>query len=718
MDSWHNIGPAEFKQKISQQQETAVRRTVAAILIALFPFAALAADDGLRPVTHDDVWLMKRLSTPVVSPDGRLAVVAVTEPSYEEEGTASDLWLIDVTGEAEPRRLTATNEAEGGVDWSPDGRRIAFTTKRGTDEVNQVYVLNMDGPGEAVRITNVSTGANTPKWSPDGSRIAFESRVYPGAADDEANAAEKKAREERKFNVSAFEIFPIRQWDRWRDDLQTHLFVQDAEADAVATDLLLGSNLVSGAGFGGVEGRSNDSLAPVWTPDGTAIVISATTNLDEAAHTHTLYHLYKVPASGGDIEALTDSEDWSCQKAMFSDDGRALYCQLEAANEHVYNLTEVARFDWDGERVSGKSNIITESFDRSVSGMDVSANGKTVFVTAHDAGRSRVFSLPSKGGTVKALNTDSRGVYSGVQVAGRTLVARWQSSAVPAEVVRVNASTGLHTPLSQFNTEFAAQLDRPAFLEFWFENSNGHQVHSWLTLPPGFDETQKYPLVLLIHGGPFSSSLDADHVRWSAHLLASAGYIVLQTDYTGSVGYGVDFSRAIQGTPLKQPGDDLVQAAAEAIERYPFIDADRQAAAGASYGGHLVNWLQATTTHYKALVGHAGLVDLEGQYSSSDTIFHREIMNGGPAWEEANTTWRDESPANHAGDFSTPILLTIGEKDFRVPVNQTIAAWSYVQRMQVPGKLLVFHDANHWIMKGEEARYYWNEVHEWLGEYL
>jgi len=695
-----------------------VRKSIATILFALLPFAALAADNGLRPVTHDDVWLMKRVDTPAVSPDGRFAVVAVTVPSYEEEGTTSDLWLIDVAGDTEPRRLTATKEAEGAVDWSPDGRRIAFSTKRGKDEVNQVYVLNMDGPGEAVRVTNLSTGANTPKWSPDGSRIAFESRVYPGAVDDEANAAEKKAREERKYNVSAFEIFPIRQWDRWRDDLQTHLFVQDAEAGAVATDLLAGSDLVSHAGFGGVERLSSESLAPVWTPNGAAIVISATTNLDSAAHAPTIHHLYKVPVSGGDIAALTASDDWSCQAAMFSHDGRALYCELEVANQHVYNLTEIARFDWDGERAGGAPEIITESFDRSVSGMDLSANGKTVYLTAHDSGRSRVFSVSSRGGVVKALDADSRGRYAGVQVAGRLLVARWESSAVPAEVVRINASTGRLTPLSHFNSELAAQLDRPAFREFWFENSNGHQVHSWLALPPAFDESQKYPLVLLIHGGPFSSSLDADHVRWSPHLLASAGYVVLQTDYTGSVGYGVEFSRAIQGTPLKIPGEDLVQAASVAIERYPFIDSDRQAAAGASYGGHLVNWLQATTTHYKALVGHAGLMDLEGQYSSSDTIFHREIMNGGPAWEEGNTIWRQESPAAHAGNFATPILLTIGEKDYRVPVNQTIAAWSYVQRMQVPGKLLVFHDANHWIMKGEEARYYWQQVHEWLAKYL
>jgi dipeptidyl aminopeptidase/acylaminoacyl peptidase len=260
-------------------------------------------------------------------------------------------------------------------------------------------------------------------------------------------------------------------------------------------------------------------------------------------------------------------------------------------------------------------------------------------------------------------------------------------------------------------------VDLRPFVEFWFENSSGRQVHSWLVLPPGFDETKKYPLVLQIHGGPFSSSMDAQHVRWSPSLLAAPGYVVLMTDYTGSVGYGEEFSRAIGGDPLKTPALDLLEAAEVAIERYPYIDAERQAATGASYGGHLVNWLQATTTHFDTLVGHAGLVDLEGQYSSSDGIYHREIMNGGPPWGDSRV-WREQSPSTYADQFATPILLTIGEKDYRVPVNQTIAAWSYVQRQQVPGRLLVFHDANHWIMNGEEARYFWREVHDWLAGYL
>jgi dipeptidyl aminopeptidase/acylaminoacyl peptidase len=659
---------------------------------------------------------MNRLGSPVVSPDGSLAVVSVTEPSYEEDGDVSDLWLIRVDGSAEPRRLTATKQGESGVAWRPDGGAIVFSAKRGESETGQLYLLDMTGPGEAQQITSLSTGAANPAWSPDGTKIAFESTIYPGAMDDEANKAEKEARDERKYNVSAYDIFPVRQWDHWRDDRQVHLFVQAAEAGAEPVNLLAGTDLVQEPGYSGTPSRSGNELKATWTPDGTGLVFNATTNLHQAAHAEVLYHLFLVPAEGGEPERLTGGADWSCTGPKFAPGGKHLYCEIDPANEHVYNLTEVGRFDWNGGGPLSEPGIVTEGFDRSVSDFEISGNGRTVYLTAADAGRIRIFSGPSRGGKVSALDPDSRGVYGGLQVAGRSLVARWESSAVPAEIVRVDRD-GRNTALSSFNTDRVKGLDRPAFREFWFESSKGRRVHSWLALPPGFDESKKYPLVLQIHGGPFSTSLDAGHVRWDAALLAAPGYVVLMTDYTGSVGYGEQFSRNIQGDPLKTPGEELVEAAAAAIERFPFIDGSRQAATGASYGGHLVNWLQATTTHYKTLVGHAGLVDLEGQYSSSDTIFHREIMNGGPAWGDS-PVWREQSPASYAGDFSTPVLLTIGEKDFRVPVNQTIAAWSYVQRMQVPGRLLVFHDANHWIMKGEEARYFWQEVHAWLAKYL
>lgn len=697
----------------------------AAIILALFLSSVAAADvpagESLRPVTHEDLWTMRRLGTPVTSPDGKWAVVAVTEPAYKEEETVSDLWLVAVDGKTEPRRLTATKDAEDGVEWSPDGTRIAFSAKRGED-VGQVYVMDMTMPGEAQKITSLATGASGPKWSPDGKRIAFESRVYPGKLTDEENAAEKKARGERDYNASAYEIFPIRQWNRWRDDLQTHLFVQDAEPGAEARDLLAGTDFVARPGYAGVLRLAGESLKPEWTPDGQALVISATQNLDDAAHSPTIYQLYRLPLAGGEPQALTTGADWSCQAAKFAARGNALYGQCEAVTEFAYNLTEIARFEWPksgaAEDFAADPHILTAGFDRAVVDMTLSRDGRTVYFTAMDEGRVRLFSVPAAGrGTVSALDRASGGVYAGPQPAGRALVARWEDDTRPAELVRVDTGSGRHERLTAFNTDRAAVLDRPPFLEFWFESSLGRRIHSFVTLPPGFDENEKYPVITLIHGGPHASSLQADHIRWSPHLLAAAGYVVIQTDYTGSVGYGVEFSRAIQGDPLKTPGDELVEALDEAIRIYPFIDEERQAAAGASYGGHLINWLQGTTTRFRTLVGHAGLVDLEGQWSTSDAVYHREINAEGPPWSDS-PIWTEQSPSSYAANFSTPMLLTIGEKDYRVPLNQTIAAWTYLQRKQVPGRLLVFHDADHWIMKGAEARYYWEELHAWLDRWL
>jgi dipeptidyl aminopeptidase/acylaminoacyl peptidase len=686
--------------------------------------AQTESSESRRPVTHQDLWEMSRLGTPVLSPDGTRAVVQVTEPVYEADGTVSDLWLIDVTGQSAPRRLTSDPGPESDPAWSPDGTRIAFAAKRGDDEVSQIYLLDATRPGEALKLTALSTGAAVPRWSPDGERVAFESRVYPAAADDEANEKEKTRREELGYNATAYDIFPIRQWDRWRDDLQTRLFVQEARAGAEARDLLAGTSLVAGPGYGGVPSLSGESLVAQWTPDGSGLVFSATTNLDEAARAPTRYHLFHVnaDADGGPPTALTAGPDYSCHSARFSPDGRALFCLYVPVNEMAYNQTELARYDWPR---SGKpsdfradATLLTDGLDREIREFAIASDSERVYLTAFDHGRVRLYQANADGsGPVTALNAESGGVFAGPVAAGGRLVARWEDAVNPAEIVRIDGKSGTHARLTDFNVERAARLDRPAFREFWFESRHGRQIHSFVTLPPGFDEDRKYPVITLIHGGPHASSLDADHIRWSPHLLAAPGYVVIQTDYTGSLGYGEAFAQAIDGDPLKTPADEINEAVDEAIRRYSFIDADRQAAAGASYGGHLVNWLQGTTRRYRTLIGHAGLVSLEGQWSTSDAIYHRELRNGGPPWGDS-PVWEEQSPASYAANFATPMLLTIGEKDYRVPVNQTIAMWTYLKRNNVPGRLVVFHDANHWIMNGAEARYFWSEVHEWLARYL
>jgi len=224
-------------------------------------------------------------------------------------------------------------------------------------------------------------------------------------------------------------------------------------------------------------------------------------------------------------------------------------------------------------------------------------------------------------------------------------------------------------------------------------------------------------MLVLIHGGPASTNPDQIGLRWNYHLLAAPGYVVLMTDYTGSTSYGEKFAQNIKLDPLRTPGDEINQAADEAIKKYGFIDGSRVCAGGASYGGHLSNWLEATTTRYKCLVSHAGEVDLLTQWGTSDGIYGREVTNGGPPWE-GNPIWRDQSPITYAKDWKTPMLLTIGERDFRVPINNTLENWATLQRMKVPSRLLVFPDAWHWITKPEDSRHFYGEVQAWLGHYL
>jgi dipeptidyl aminopeptidase/acylaminoacyl peptidase len=238
-----------------------------------------------------------------------------------------------------------------------------------------------------------------------------------------------------------------------------------------------------------------------------------------------------------------------------------------------------------------------------------------------------------------------------------------------------------------------------------------------IALPPSFDESKKYPLLVLIHGGAANMWRDQFFVRWNYHLLAAPGYVVLLTDYTGSSGYGEKFGQDIQFDPLKGPAEEINEAADEAIRRFPFIAGTRQAAAGAGYGGHLVNWLQATTSRYKCLISHAGLIDLESQWGTSDGIYHREVEMGGPFWE-GGKGWQEQNPIRFAKNFRTPILLSVGDHDFRVPMNQTLENWSVLQRLRIPSKLIVWEDENHWISRGEDGRFFYQEVRAWLAKYL
>jgi dipeptidyl aminopeptidase/acylaminoacyl peptidase len=546
--------------------------------------------------------------------------------------------------------------------------------------------------------------------------LLFTSTVFPGAADDDANkkiAAERKA---LKYRARVYDKFPIRYWDHWLDDTQPHLFLQTLEAASKPTDLLAGTPLVSERGFSGVPTNSSEELNATWTPEGNGIVFVASRNRDAAAYANTNTHLFLLSTATKELRQLTTGTD-SASGPSFRPDGKALYFQISAENDNAYNLTRLAMLEWPDRSTSAR--VITSTFDRSVGSVAFSSDSKTLYILAEDSGHEKLYQVSADGGDVKLAIDLSSGVYTNLAAADKApmLLANGGSAVSPSDIVRIDLTSKSHEPLTAFNRDRVAAIDWQPLREFWFTSKGGKKIHNLIALPPGFDENKKYPLLVLMHGGPASMWRDEITYRWNYHLLAQPGYVVLLTNYTGSTGFGEKFAQQIKLDPFIGPSAEINQAADEAIRQFKFIDGTRQAAAGASYGGHLANWLEATTTRYKCLISHAGLINLESQWGTSDSIYHRETNSGGPHWEGA-ATWREQNPIRFAKNFKTPMLLTVGENDFRVPLNQTLENWSVLQRMKVPSKLIVFPDENHWILKAENSRFFYREVHAWLAKYL
>lgn len=685
-------------------------------LPALFLSALSLFAQARTPITHEKVWLMKRVGVPVVSHDGRWVVVPVTEPSYDSAQQSSDLWLFSTDGKAS-KRLTSTKAAESGVAWSPDSTRIAFIARREGDEVPQVYILPVDG-GEAWRLTKVATGASGPVWRPDGKAILFQSDVYNGAVSEEANAKIAAARKARKFNARAWDSYPIARWDKWVTDSHPHLLVQELSSDAKPVDLLAQTKLAALPGFAG-NGTPDggEDLEPAWSPDGKSIVFVATTDRNRVTIAQTTAHLYRI-SPGSEPEALTSGVD-SFDSPQFSRDGRALYAaHSRGGNGVLFSHSRIAKFAWPGV---SKPQLLALDFDHPIGGFRLSADGRTIYLLGEEHGHDRVYSLPASDGEVKRLSAIASGVYGGLDVGGSAsspvLVANWHSMINPPEVVRIDAKGGEHTFITNFAGDEAARIDWQPPREFWFTAKNGKRIHSFLVTPPGFDESKKYPLLVFMHGGPHQAWKDQWFTRWNYHLLASPGYVVLMTNYTGSPGYGEKFAADINRDVLRGPANEINEAADEAIRRFPFIDASRQAAGGASYGGYLANWMEGATTRYKVLFSHAGLTNNESMWGTTDGGFFWELRYGGPVWE-AKGQWQDQNPLRYAKNFKTPMLVTHGMLDLRVPLGQGLEMFKLLQRQKAPSRLIVFPEENHWILKGEDAKYFFEELFAWLRTYL
>ena len=651
-----------------------------------------------RPITIDDLLATARASSPVFSPDGRYAVTAVTRPDAESDSNHTHLYRVEVGGGA-PRRLTADGTSNTHPAFSPDGAWLAFTSnRRGTP---QIWVLPAAG-GEARRITDWPLGARGPVWFPGSGRLLVAAAVYRDAPDREAVEKREAERKEAGTSPRVIDELMFRHWDSWTEGRIDHLFSVDVESGRM-TDLTPGPYPAPPRSLSG---------APEYavSPDGDEVCFVSLRDLDQALSTN--LNLWRIPAGGGEPRRISPGEGANTFPA-YSPDGRFIaYCAMERAGYEA-DRRELRIFD----RASGEVRAPAPGFDRSPGAPVWSPDGTHLYFAAQDRGATRVFRLAASGGEpvpVTGGATDSRPAVH--PESGYLLGAR-ESFVSPPELHRIPAAGGVPEPVTAFNASLLEELDLDEGEDFWFEGARGARVHGFLIRPPGFSEGERYPVVFLIHGGPQSMFGPDFHERWNPQVFASRGFVVVMINPRGSTGYGQAFTDAIRGEWGGACYEDLIRGFDHVLETYPFCDPGRTGAAGASFGGFMVNWMAGRTDRFRCLVSHDGIFNTEMMHWLTDELWFTEWEFEGPPWESPEA-YRRYSPHLHVQNMSTPMLVIQGEQDFRCVTAEGLGLFTALKRRGVPARLLYLPDEGHWVLKPRNRRVWYETVLDWLERYL
>lgn len=693
-------------------------KKISSAISALIVLVAVAAANAAgRPITVADLLSMPRISEPQLSPDGTRVVYTLAVPDVKANRMARDVWMVTLAS-SEARALT-TGGHEGRGRWSPDGKRIAFISTRSGSM--QLYVMNADGSGSPKQVTNISSDVDGIVWAPDGRSIAFTTEVYPDCKDDACNAARDKARGENPSKARIYERLLYRHWSSWSEGKRTHPFIVSANGGD-ARDLLPGADY-------DVPPVQREGPHPIaFSPDSKTICFTAVTEPVEATSTNG--DLFEVDVTGALRQAQGGPSEQSESRAgaprklttnrgfdgapAYSPDGTSIAYRSQARPGYETDKWRLMLMD----RATGKSTSLTDAFDRSVEDLRWSSDGRSIYFNAEDRGEMPVFMIPAAGGAPKAITPGSfDGEFDAVRDA---LVVSRSSLASPAELFAISAN-GAAKPLTRHTASVLAPLDIATPESFTFKGAGGTDVQGFLVRPPAFDAAKKYPVVLLLHGGPQTQWSDTWSYRWNAQTFASPGYVVVLINRRGSTGFGQKFTDEITNDWGGKAFADVMNGLESVLARYSFTDRQRVAAAGGSYGGYMVDWLASQSNgRFRALISHAGVYDLTSMYGATEELWFPEHDFGGTPWTSpaAYQKWSPSSYAADFGKFKTPTLVIAGEQDYRVPYTQSLEFYTAMQRQGVPSRLLIFPDEGHWILKPQNSMVWYKEVHDWLARYL
>jgi dipeptidyl aminopeptidase/acylaminoacyl peptidase len=666
---------------------------------ALFFTALIAAPVGVeaKGLTVDDMLAMQRVSDPQVSPDGKWVAFAVRDTDYDANRGRYDVWLAAADGSL-VTRLTSNPENDQDPRWSPDGRWIYFTSTRSGSA--QVWRIQPSG-GEAEQVTKLDTDINGFKLMPDGKRLVLAIDVWPTAktlADSIKLDADKS---KSKSKAHATDQLLFRHWDTWEDGKYSHLFLWSSDKDV--RDLTPGQLTDTPIHpFGGME-------QVTVSPDGKWVAYVARVGGREIAWTtNSDVFLVSTDGRGRPLDITADNKAYDFDPS-FSPDGKSIaILQMKRpgfeADRQRISLYDVA---------SKKVRVVTEQWDRSAGEITWAADGKTIYTSADNIGNVALFAIDLATGTAKTLV--EKGTNNSVRIAGNRIVFAKDTLTMPTELFTMKPDGTDVRQLTKLNAERLSKIQFGEYQQFSFKGAKGDTVYGYVIKPSGYTGG-KAPVAFLIHGGPQGSFGDHFHYRWNPEFYAGAGYATVFIDFHGSTGYGQAFTDAISGDWGGAPFEDLMLGLDAALAKFSFLDGQRVAALGASYGGYMINWINGKTDRFKALVCHDGIFDTRFGYFDTEEVWFPEWEHKGTPWDKPEE-FEKWSPAANVKNWKTPTLVIHGSLDYRIPESHGIAAFTALQRRNIPSRFVVFPDENHWVLKPQNTKLWHQEVLAWIDRF-
>jgi dipeptidyl aminopeptidase/acylaminoacyl peptidase len=672
---------------------------ISVLVLGLFSFATLASGQASRRFTVEDLLKVRRVGDPQISPNGRRVAFTIGDVNWDANKVITQIYVMKIDG-SDLKQLTDGATSATAPRWSPEGKRIAYVNG------GQIWTMEDDGDNKD-KVTKISTGAAAPVWSPDGKWLAFTSEVYPTCSDDDCNKKKDEAAENSKVKAHITTRLLFRHWDEWRDVKRTHVFVVPSQGGS-ARDLTPGD-------FDSPPYAASSNVDFSFSPDSKELAYVRNPDKVEAISTNS--DIYVLSLSGGPAKNITASNRGYDVSPMFTRDGKSIIYRSQARAGFEADRWRLMSYN----RATGVSTEIAKKFDLQIEEVVLSQDGNYAYFIAGERGRSPIYRVPLGGAEPQKMvpNVSAAGLQ--ITPDGKTLVYAHSTIAMPTEIFRTDIDEGAAAQLTNANGALMTPFGLQKAEEVEWVGALGKKIHGFIVKPPDFDPNRKYPLAVIIHGGPQSAFNDSWGYRWNPQIWANNGYIAFLPNPRGSTGYGQKFVDDISGDWGGKPYVDIMNGVADVLRRSPFIDKNRIGAAGASYGGYMINWIQGHNSdprfNFKVLVSHDGVYNLESMYGATEELWF-------PEWEFKGTPWSNPlmyarwSPHKFVKNFKTPMLIIHSDLDFRVPFGEGLQLFTAVQRMGIDSKMLMFPDEGHWVLKPQNSQLWYHTVQDWMDKYL